>query len=141
MHRMSRLAIVAAVIAAACSDSVSGPPPVLSTGMGVSNVKVTPDSLSLAVGTSFALIGTVDAPREITDRRVMWSSSDTTIATVDGNGVLIARHAGTTTIIAASKSDPTVRARAIVVSTNASPGMNRIPRPVIIRRASVALAR
>jgi uncharacterized protein YjdB len=124
MHRVSRFAIGLAVVVGSlsCSDAVSRPAPVTSTMMGVTDVTVAPTELNIAVGATFRFAATVDAPSWILDRAVLWSSSDTTVATVDSSGLVTARHAGPATIVAASRSDPTVRAEATVDCADGSPG-------------------
>jgi alpha-amylase len=112
-----------------------------SEAIGVLRVTVTPHSLTIAVGATRQFAAVVDAAPAIANRRVTWTSSDTTVVTIDATGLVRSIGPGTASIIAASVSDPTVRDEAVVVSTNASPGKNRTPRLVIVRRASVALAR
>ena len=76
---------------------------VLST---VKKVTVTPANLTLGKNKSYTLTATVDA-QPGTDTGVTWTSSDTTIATVDATGKVTATDkVGTVTITATSKADP-----------------------------------
>lgn len=54
-------------------------------------------TLSLAIGANETLTATV-LPADATDKTVTWSSSDSTIATVDTKGKVVAVKAGTTEI-------------------------------------------
>ena len=53
-------------------------------------------------------------PWNLTDRSIVWSSSDEKIATVDANGVVTAVSEGTAVITAASKLDGTVKAECTI---------------------------
>ena len=76
---------------------------VLST---VKKVTVEPATLTLGQNKSYTLTATVDA-QPGTDTGVTWTSSDTTIATVDATGKVTATDkTGTVTITATSKADP-----------------------------------
>ena len=75
----------------------------------VSGMQVAPAEITLLRGSSQALTAIVQ-PWTVTDRSVTWASADETIATVDVNGVVTAVGAGTTTITATSKLDPTFSA-------------------------------
>ena len=69
-------------------------------------VTVTPANLTLGKNKSYTLTATVDA-QPGTDTGVTWTSSDTTIATVDATGKVTATDkVGTVTITATSKADP-----------------------------------
>ncbi len=72
----------------------------------VSSVSVTPASLELYKGNETDLVAKV-LPLTAEDRTVVWSSSNTSVATVDANGHVTAVGAGTATITATSNGDPT----------------------------------
>ena len=73
---------------------------------GVKKVTVTPATMTLGKNKSYTLTATVDA-QPGTDTGVTWTSSDTTIATVDATGKVTATDkVGTVTITATSKADP-----------------------------------
>ena len=72
----------------------------------VSAVALNKSSVEIIKGTSTKVIANVQ-PWTATDRDVTWSSADTSIATVDINGVITGVAPGTTTVTAASKLDPT----------------------------------
>ena len=72
----------------------------------VKKVTVTPANLTLGQNKSYTLTATVDA-QPGTDMGVTWTSSDTTIATVDATGkVTTTDKTGTVTITATSVADP-----------------------------------
>lgn len=75
--------------------------PMLSTskpsGGAVTGVQLDQTSISLKVGQSAQLTGTI-SPANATDKTVTWSSSDASVATVDANGVVKGIKAGTATI-------------------------------------------
>ena len=67
------------------------------TNVPVASVTLNKSSLSLEVGTSETLTATV-LPDNATNKAVTWSSNDSTVATVDESGKVIAVKAGTATI-------------------------------------------
>ena len=72
----------------------------------VSGVQVTPYSVTMDVGASYALTAVLRdfAGRPITDRTIVWKSNDEAIALVSADGTVTARSLGTTTIEATSES-------------------------------------
>ena len=68
--------------------------------VAVSRVTLNESLLSLEVGKTFTLIATI-TPDNATDKSVVWSSSDESIAAVK-NGVVTAKVAGTAIITAAA---------------------------------------
>lgn len=67
----------------------------------VTSVTLNKTSLALTIGESGQLTATV-SPDNATDKKVTWSSSDKSIATVDANGKVTSVSAGTATITATS---------------------------------------
>ncbi len=65
----------------------------------VSSVSLSVSSVSLAVGQSRRVTATV-SPSNATDRSVSWKSSDTSVASVEQNGTVWGKKAGTATITA-----------------------------------------
>ena len=63
----------------------------------VTGVKLNKTSQTLAVGKTAALKATV-SPSYATNKKVTWSSSNTSVATVNANGTVTAKKAGTATI-------------------------------------------
>ena len=72
----------------------------------VNAVSLNKSSVEIIKGTNAKLIANVQ-PWTATNRDVTWSSADTSIATVDENGVITGIAPGTTMVTAASKLDPT----------------------------------
>lgn len=69
----------------------------------VSGVSLNTYLVEILTGETFQLVATV-TPENATDKSIEWSSSDETVATVDGNGLITAQNAGNT-IIAATVAD------------------------------------
>lgn len=80
----------------------------------VSQINVSPASTVLAVGEQVELTYTV-LPEQADDQRVNWSSSNTSIATVNSNGVVKAVGAGTATITATARDGSNVKGTAEIV--------------------------
>ena len=83
------------------------PPDYMTPGMAftlgqlVEKVEVTGDAQGLAVGQTVALTGTVLPQNATEDKALTWTSSDETVATVDGQGRVTAQGLGVATIRAA----------------------------------------
>ncbi len=71
--------------------------------VAVTSVKLSKSKKSLNIGDTFTLTATVK-PNDATDKSVTWSSSDTSVATVDENGVVTAVAEGTATITATASN-------------------------------------
>lgn len=67
------------------------------TTVSVTGVSISKTSLSLTVGDTSTLTATV-SPSNATNKNVTWSSSNTSVATVDSTGKVTANGAGTATI-------------------------------------------
>ena len=73
----------------------------------VYKVTVTPATLTMGINKTYKLNANVEGPTGVL-RKVFWTSSDETIATVDNNGNVTTKDkAGTVTITATSAADPT----------------------------------
>lgn len=83
-------------VSATCKVTVTIPEPPIIPATGISLNKT---SAELEVGQSITLLATV-TPEDATDKTIIWSSSDPTIATVDANGIVTAIALGETTITA-----------------------------------------
>jgi hypothetical protein len=80
----------------------------------VSAISVDPDIMLLKVGQTETIAVTV-SPSNATNKRVTWSSSDESVATVDENGEVTAIAGGTATIIVTSAADSTKKATKQVI--------------------------
>lgn len=72
-------------------------------------ISVNKQSASILVGASETLTATV-TPNDVTDKTVLWTSSDTIVAVVSADGVVTARKAGKASITATAVSNPEVKA-------------------------------
>ena len=90
-------------IKATCTISVK------SSTIAVTKLTLSESSAEVSVGKTLALSCTIE-PTDATNKELIWSSSDETIATVDAQGVVTGVKAGTVTITVASKSNPSVKA-------------------------------
>ena len=71
--------------------------------VAVTGITLSKSSVSLTVGDTTKITASVK-PTNATDKSVTWSSSDTKVATVDKNGNISAKAAGTATITAKSSN-------------------------------------
>jgi len=83
------------------------------------SVKISPDSATVALGAQYQLTAAVTIESGLS-KNVTWSSSDTTVATVDGSGLLTALSTGFTTITATSVTDASRSGTASVTVSDAS---------------------
>ena len=95
------LALAAAFVAAACSDTNSGP-----ASRSVAAVEVIPGNRSMQVGETYTFQGRVldDEGDIIGGRAVTWVSSNPAVATISATGVVNAISSGTATIAASADS-------------------------------------
>lgn len=90
--------------------------PVLDIIVPVSSITLNKSTLNLNEGESETLIATVK-PNDATDKSVVWSSTNSSIATVDQAGRVLAKAAGTVTISATTVDGGFVSACEVTVST------------------------
>ena len=83
------------------------------TNVDVTSVSISPTSLSLKVGETGNVKGTV-APSNATNKTVTYTSSNTSVATVTSAGVVTAKAEGTATITAKSNNGKTATAKVTV---------------------------
>lgn len=69
----------------------------------VSSIEISDDNVSIAVGKGLSLVAVIQ-PDNASDKSIVWSTSDPTIATVDEYGVVTAVGVGSATITARSSN-------------------------------------
>lgn len=121
---------------AASANGKSGLATVTVTPVPVASVTVTPARVDLRPGAQASLAAiTYDASGKTLDgRAIVWASSNTNVATVDGAGVLSAVAAGTTTITATSEG--IIGSAAVNVSVPAIASVAIQPRSATIQRGT-----
>ncbi len=117
--RFTALAIFAAAGVTACGNKTTEvttttvTPTTPAPNPHVQSVVVTPSQVNLNVGQTVQLFANVTADSGLA-RTVTWSSNATSIATVDNNGLVTAKAAGTAVIVATSTADPTKQGSASI---------------------------
>ena len=96
----------------ACGDKVNVVQP--APDSAVTAVTVQPGAATLNVGDKVTLVATVTAGPAQTNRNVTWTSSNTTVATVDNAGVVTAVAGGTASIIATSAANTAIKGAAVI---------------------------
>ena len=86
---------------------------VKSSAIAVTKLTLSESSAEVSIGKTLTLSCTIE-PTDATNKELVWSSSDETIATVDAQGVVTGVKAGTVTITVTSKSNPSVKATCTV---------------------------
>lgn len=93
------------------------------TAVSVTGVSVSPESTSLTVGNTLLLTTTI-SPTSATDHNVSWSSSNTSVATVDEEtGLVTAKSVGAATITATTR-DGEFTSNCLLTVSNASTQTN-----------------
>ena len=87
---------------------------VKSSSIAVTKLTLSQSSAEVSVGKTLTLTCTIE-PTDATNKELIWSSSDETIATVDAQGVVTGVKAGPVTITVASESNPSVTATCTVI--------------------------
>ena len=101
-------------ITATVSVTVTPPPVIVAT-----SISVNLPSVNLEVGESAKAIASI-APSNTADKGIKWSSENTSVATVDSNGTIVAKGAGTTRIVVTASSNGNAKAY-IQVTVKAKP--------------------
>lgn len=81
------------------------------------SVRISPDSATVVRSTQYQLTAKVTIESGLKND-VVWSSSDTTVATVDASGLVSAGNTGTATITATSVTDPLRSGTAVITVTD-----------------------
>lgn len=98
---------------------------VTSTKVSPTELTLNRNNLQLCKGNSEMLIATI-YPKNVTDKNVIWSSSDTNVATVSNTGKVTAIGTGTAEITAKSVlGDKIARCKVVVISVVNSVRLNR----------------
>ena len=87
--------------------------------ISVASIELNRTTMSLVIGASAELVGTI-TPANATDTRIVWTSSNNAIATVDNNGVVLAVSTGSATITATSGCGLHTATCAVTVTGNLS---------------------
>ena len=93
--------------------------------VAVTSVKLDKTELALTVGDAAVQLTATVVPENATDADVDWSSSDLSVATVDGSGLVTAVAEGTATITAKA-GDKTATCKVTVKAAAPAPGMDAI---------------
>lgn len=93
----------AATITAETSNGLKATAEVIVKEIAVTKVTLSETTATMTIGGELELTATIE-PKNATDQRLTWSSSDTGVATVDSNGKVTAKAAGTATITATAAS-------------------------------------
>ena len=96
----------------------------LSSTTAPTSVSVSPSSLSLNVGNSYTLTKSVYPSNASTS--YTWSSSNTSVATVDSNGKVTAKKAGTATITVKTSNGKTATCKVTVTKVLATPTITNL---------------
>ena len=92
-----------AIITAETSNGLKATAEVIVKEIAVTKVTLSETTATMTIGGELELTATIE-PKNATDQRLTWSSSDTGVATVDPNGKVTAKAAGTTIITATAAS-------------------------------------
>ena len=107
--------VVIAAVTSGCGDKSPIGLPNEPPGTTVHVVRVAPDTATLTPGATRTIAVSVDADAGVVDRAVLWTSSDSAIASVSTSGIVTAgNRLGSALVIASSKADPTVRETATI---------------------------
>lgn len=88
---------------------------VLDSGDEISSIRINTNGTSLKIGDSLTLIATI-SPSYAQDKSVTWSSSDSSVVSVNSSGVITANKIGTAIITATSSNGKTATSKINVVS-------------------------
>ncbi len=106
----------------------------------VTGISVTPSNLTMIKGKSSTLTATV-SPSNATNKSVLWTSSNESIATVDSNGKVTAKGVGTTTIVAKTSDGGYKGVVNITVKSDVIPvtGVTISPKNIFMKKGATVL--
>lgn len=93
---------------------------VVANTIPVESIELTPSIATINVGDTTQLTATIN-PSNATDRELVWTSSNSSVVTVDSNGVITGKSAGTATITAKTKNGKVVATSTITVNVPTTP--------------------
>ena len=93
---------------------------VVADQIGVKTITLDPDKNTLETGETGQIIAVIE-PVNATNRELVWSSSDSSVATVDSKGVIKGLKSGTVTITAKTKDGKVVGTTTITVKVIPTP--------------------
>jgi len=119
MNTGSSLTLLAAWLSlglsTACRDRVDSLPVEVPDSTGVASaVVIAPSSAAMNVGDTITLVATLPLALRTTNRGVTWTVANIAVATVDARGAVTAVGGGTTTVVATSVADPSVKGAASI---------------------------
>lgn len=114
MARGATVSIKCGPVSKSFTVTQAGTPPAPPSNIPVESVSLSKTELSLNKGQTETLVATV-LPENATDKNVIWSSSDATVASVGQDGMVTALKSGTATITA--KAGEKSATCSVVVST------------------------
>ena len=88
--------------------------------VAVTGVSLNTSSLNISVGNSQNLVATI-TPSNATNQNVIWSSADTSIASVNSNGIVTANSEGSTTVTVTTADGSYTESATVTVSNNSPP--------------------
>ena len=106
-------------LSASCQVSVTQP---------VTNIQLDKSTLTLTTGQSESITATV-RPTNATNKVLSWESSNTTVATVNGNGLVTAKKPGSATITVTATDGSGVEATCEVTVKSPSTGLPKVSAP------------
>ena len=83
----------------------------------VNKIDVSPSTVSLAISNTIQLTANV-SPSNATNKSVTWASSNETVASVDANGIVTGKTAGSATITASSTDGSNIKSNSVSVIVN-----------------------
>ena len=92
---------------------------VTTDNIDVKEIKLTPNESVVKTGSTTQVIAEI-IPDNATNRDLIWESSDPSIATVDGNGIVKGLKSGTVTITAKTKDGKVLASTTITIETTGS---------------------